>query len=56
MKTGIIVQCRYNSTRLPGKILKKVLDKPLLQYLIERLKKTKLADSICIAYTENTLL
>ena len=38
MKTGVIVQSRINSTRLYGKIIKKVLDKTILEYLIERLK------------------
>lgn len=35
--TGIIILCRYNSTRLPGKILKEINGSPLLLYLIERL-------------------
>ena len=35
--TGIIVLCRYNSSRLPGKILKKIKGKEILTYIIERL-------------------
>ena len=38
MKIGAIVICRYNSSRLPGKILKKINGKPILTYIIERLK------------------
>jgi len=53
VKTVIIVQARMTSTRLPGKILKKVLDKPLLEYQIERLRRVKLADEIVIATTVN---
>lgn len=53
MKTVIIVQARMTSTRLPGKVLKKVLDKSLLEYLIERLRRVKLADKIVIATTIN---
>ncbi|MBD2108557.1 glycosyltransferase family protein [Nodosilinea sp. FACHB-13] len=53
MTTAIIVQARMTSTRLPGKVLKPVLDKPLLAYQIERLKRVKTADSIVIATTEN---
>lgn len=36
--TGIIVLCRYNSTRLPGKILKKINGKEILGYILERLR------------------
>lgn len=53
MKTVIIVQARMTSTRLPGKILKEILDKPLLEYQIERLKRVKLADDLIIATTIN---
>lgn len=53
MKTVIIVQARMTSTRLPGKVLKEVLGKTLLEYLIERLRRVKLADEIVIATTIN---
>ena len=53
MKTVIIVQTRMTSTRLPGKVLKKVLDKPLLEYQIERLRRVKRAREIVIATTNN---
>ncbi|VBB05527.1 acylneuraminate cytidylyltransferase [Lucifera butyrica] len=53
MKTVIIVQARMTSTRLPGKILKEVLGKPLLEYQIERLRRIKNADEIVIATTTN---
>lgn len=53
MKTTIIVQARMTSTRLPGKVLKKVLGKPLLVYQLERLLRVKLADEIVIATTTN---
>jgi len=53
MKTVIIVQARMTSTRLPGKVMKQVLGKSLLQYQIERLQRVKLADEIAIATTTN---
>lgn len=52
-KVVIIVQARMTSTRLPGKILKKVLGKSLLEYQIERLRRVKSADEIVIATTTN---
>lgn len=39
------------STRLPGKALKKVLGKPLLQWIIERLRRCKELTSIVVATT-----
>ena len=53
MKTVIIVQARMTSTRLPGKILLEVMDKPLLEYQVERLRRVKMADEIIIATTVN---
>jgi spore coat polysaccharide biosynthesis protein SpsF len=53
MRTVIIVQARMTSTRLPGKVLKEVLGKPLLEYQIERLRRVRLADQIVIATTTN---
>jgi spore coat polysaccharide biosynthesis protein SpsF len=53
MKTVIIVQARMTSTRLPGKVLYEVMDKPLLEYQIERLGQVRLADELVIATTTN---
>lgn len=53
MSTVIIVQARMTSTRLPGKVLKTVLGKPLLDYQLERLRRVKLASRIVIATTTN---
>jgi len=44
-----IVQARMNSTRLPGKVMKKILRKPLIGYLLERLGKSKKVNKIVIA-------
>ncbi|MFH1202762.1 MAG: glycosyltransferase family protein [Candidatus Omnitrophota bacterium] len=51
MKIGVIVQARMGSTRLPGKVLKHILGKPMLWYLIERLKKSQFSFEIIIATT-----
>lgn len=53
MKTVIVVQARMTSERLPGKVLKTVLGKPLLEYQIERMRRIRLADAIIIATTVN---
>ena len=37
----IIIQARLSSKRLPKKVLLKVNDKPLLKFLIERVKRSK---------------
>jgi spore coat polysaccharide biosynthesis protein SpsF len=51
LKTEIFVQARMGSTRLPGKVLKEVIGRPLLSYLIERLKRVKEADTLVILTT-----
>lgn len=52
MKVGIIIQARMTSTRLPGKVLKKVLDKPLLEYELDRLSRVSSAHKILVAMTD----
>src|SRR3989344_3148687 len=48
-KTLCIIQARMSSTRLPGKVLKEINRKPLLQYEIERLRLAKKLDQIVVA-------
>ncbi len=43
------------STRLPGKILKKIMGRPLLEYQIERLRKVRNVDDVVIATTTNKI-
>lgn len=52
-KVNIIIQARMGSTRLPGKILKPVLNRPLLSLLLERVRRVHAAHSIIIATTTN---
>ncbi|MCE2981946.1 MAG: glycosyltransferase family protein [Parachlamydia sp.] len=53
MRTALFVQARMGSSRLPGKVLKEVLGKPLLSYLLERLKRVKEASDLRILTTNN---
>jgi spore coat polysaccharide biosynthesis protein SpsF len=53
MKTVAIIEARMTSTRLPGKILLPILGKPMLELLIERLKRSKYLDTIVVATTCN---
>ncbi len=54
MKIAAIIEARMTSSRLPGKVLKTVMGKPMLEYLIERLKLVDSLDEIIIATTTNT--
>ena len=53
MRNVVIVQARMASTRLPGKVLKPVLGKPLLTYQVERLRRVEHADAVVLATTTN---
>jgi spore coat polysaccharide biosynthesis protein SpsF len=49
MKLGAIVQARMSSQRLPGKVLRQVAGKPLLQYLLERLDHCCYLEAVVVA-------
>lgn len=44
-----IIQARMTSTRLPGKVLRPVMGKPLLAYLLERVRPSRLVDRWVVA-------
>lgn len=48
-KILIICQARFSSTRLPGKVLKKVNNKPLLWYVFQRLNQVKTPNKTILA-------
>lgn len=50
----LITQARLGSSRLPGKVLKKIQGKTLLQIHIERLKNCQRIDKLIVASTKNT--
>ena len=51
-KIVCIVEARFASTRLPGKVLLPILGKPMLAHMVERLKRARTLDEIVIATTE----
>ena len=44
-----IVQARVSSSRLPGKVLKPILGKPMIVHELERLRRSKRIDKIVLA-------
>ena len=52
MKIGFIVLCRYNSTRLPGKILKQINGRYVIDYIIGRLCQVVPRENIVIATSD----
>lgn len=49
MRINAIIQARFSSTRLPGKVLMELGDKPVLCHVIERLSQSKHIDRIIVA-------
>ncbi|MDP8230772.1 MAG: glycosyltransferase family protein [Candidatus Gorgyraea atricola] len=52
-RVGVIIQARMGSTRLPGKAMRPILNKPILEILVERLRRCKKTDLLSIATTIN---
>tara|TARA_Y100001970_G_C14239879_1_gene864217 strand:+ start:664 stop:1395 length:732 start_codon:yes stop_codon:yes gene_type:complete len=55
MRTVVITQARMASTRLPGKVLKTICGKSLLEYQLERLNRVSSADQVIVATTKNKI-
>ncbi len=51
-KVVLIIQARMSSTRLPGKSMMPLADKPLVYRMVERLKNCKKIDEIVIATSD----
>lgn len=48
-KVVALIQARMGSSRLPGKVLKPVMGRPMLWYLVQRLKQCQYIDEIAVA-------
>ncbi|WP_417317866.1 cytidylyltransferase domain-containing protein [Emcibacter sp.] len=52
-KTVVIVQARMTSTRLPGKVLKTLAGKTIIEHVIERCRRITGVNEICIAMPDD---
>lgn len=49
---GIVIQARMGSSRLPGKVLRPILGKPLLAWVYERASSARKVDTVIVATTD----
>lgn len=47
-----IVQARVSSTRLPGKVLKPILGRPMIEHQLERLQRVRSIDKLMVATSD----
>jgi len=55
MKIGIIILCRYNSKRFPGKILTKIHQESVLSHIVNRLKHISKEAKLIVATSYENL-
>lgn len=53
MRFVATIEARMTSSRLPGKVLKETTGRPMLELMVERLRRVPLLDQIVIATTTN---
>jgi spore coat polysaccharide biosynthesis protein SpsF len=49
MRVGAIIQARFSSHRLPGKVLRPLCGKPMLAHLVDRLRRSAALEIIVVA-------
>jgi len=54
-RTAAIIQARMGSSRLPGKVLRPILGRPMLGYLLERVRCIESLGAVCIATSDRTV-
>lgn len=50
-----IIQARMNSSRLPGKVMLRLLEKPILAHIIDRVRRSKSVHEVIVATTTSSL-
>lgn len=55
MGSVAIIQARMGSTRLPGKVMKTILGKPMLWHIVRRLKLVQGLDDVVVATSDQTV-
>ena len=55
MKVAAIIQARVGSTRLEGKVLRKICEKEILLHVVDRILAADLIDQVIVATTENSV-
>lgn len=55
IRIGIVIQARLGSTRLPGKVLKPIGDKTLLEHIMCRLTRLKTEAEVVVATSKEVL-
>jgi len=53
MRIVASIEARMRSTRLPGKVLKPILGKPMMERMIERVRQSRYVNDIVVATTEH---
>jgi spore coat polysaccharide biosynthesis protein SpsF len=53
MNTACIIEARMRSSRLPGKVLRPIVGKPMLELLVERLRRARGVDQVIVATTDD---
>ncbi|MBM7615378.1 spore coat polysaccharide biosynthesis protein SpsF [Alkaliphilus hydrothermalis] len=51
LKVVVIIQARMGSTRLPGKVMKQIAGKTVLEHVVDRIRQSKLVNEVVIATT-----
>ena len=54
MKIVAMVQARMSSTRLPGKVLKFIIGKPIIELLLTRLSQSSELDKIIVVSSKES--